>query len=919
MVNGLETPLQGKVKGCCQGCNQGKQHREPFPENEHIAREKLELIVSDIKGPINPKSHGGFRYFLTFQDVSTKKQWVYLLRHKWEAFQVFKDWKAAVELQSSCKVKILRSDQGGEYITSEFRKYLKVCGIKEELTVTDTAQQNGRSERVNRTLMEMARSMTNGAGLGRAFWGEGILTACYLKNRSPHSALEGNMTPEEKWSGFKPSIRHLKVFGCQASVHVLKKNRGAVDPKSEPGIMVGYSPSHKGYRIWMKGSQKVKIARDVIFHEEPLVESNRIGNKVVTLDGQLVDMEDLEDSELPDSEEDMGQESGITTEVYPDSSNIREVEEQSVDRAAENGGEEAQPVQLTEQTPRRSTRAREQPQRLTAERPGQLHLTEGREEGQEEIQVAKAYLVLAEEPINLQAALASKEALKWTAAVNEELESLKENHTWDVVDKPTGKNVVGCKWVFKVKSPQQEGGECRYKARLVAKGYSQKHGIDYHETFAPVIKYQSLRMLMSIATQRQMHIHQMDVRTAFLYGELEEDIYMELPEGYGKEFKEGKALKLRKSLYGLKQSPRCWNSKVHEFMEQQGFKRLATDSAVYTKEKGKTQVILGVYVDDLLIIGEDLQEVQRVKEQLKGKFRMVDFGECSKVLGIRITRNRAEGILRIDQEEYIKGILVRFGMDKCKVSSTPLCPKMKLSVKQGPADNNERARMAEIPYREAIGSLMYLMVSTRPDLAQAVGILSRFLNDPGETHWTEVKRVFRYLQGSRDLGIVYRRTQGATLEGYTDSDWAGDVDDRRSTSAYVMMLGGGAVSWKSKRMSSPALSSTEAEYMAATEASKEVLWIKDFLWELGMGQGTVVVYSDNQSSIKVMRNPVGHGRMKHIELQAYFVRDLIAKKQLEFVYCPTEEMVADSLTKAVPREKILLCNKWMGLEKKEAY
>jgi hypothetical protein len=257
-------------------------------------------------------------------------------------------------------------------------------------------------------------------------------------------------------------------------------------------------------------------------------------------------------------------------------------------------------------------------------------------------------------------------------------------------------------------------------------------------------------------------------------------------------------------------------------------------------------------------------------------------------------------------------------MDKCKVSSTPLCPKMKLSVKQGPADNNERARMAEVPYREAIGSLMYLMVSTRPDLAQAVGILSRFLNDPGETHWTEVKRVFRYLQGSRDLGIVYRRTQGVTLEGYTDSDWAGDVDDRRSTSAYVMMLGGGAVSWKSKRMSSPALSSTEAEFMAATEASKEVLWVKDFLWELGMGQGTVVVYSDNQSSIKVMRNPVGHGRMKHIELQAYFVRDLIAKKQLEFVYCPTEEMVADSLTKAVPREKILLCNKWMGLQKKEA-
>lgn len=295
---------------------------------------------------------------------------------------------------------------------------------------------------------------------------------------------------------------------------------------------------------------------------------------------------------------------------------------------------------------------------------------------------------------------------------------------------------------------------------------------------------------------------------------------------------------------------------------------------------------------------------------------MVDFGECSKVLGIRITRDKAAGTLRMDQEEYIKGIMDRFGMEKCKVSPTPLCPRSKLSVNQGPSDDNERARMAAMPYREAIGSLMYLMVSTRPDLAQAVGILSRFLNDPGEAHWVEVKRVFRYLQGTRDLGLVYSMGQGVILEGYTDSDWAGDVDDRRSTSAYVMLLGKGAVSWKSKRMSSVALSSTEAEYMASTEASKEVLWIKDFLWELGMQQGTVIVYTDNQSSIKVMRNPVGHSRMKHIELQAYFVRDLIVRKQLEFVYCSTEEQVADSLTKAVPQEKVKLCNMWMGLLKK---
>ena len=222
--------------------------------------------------------------------------------------------------------------------------------------------------------------------------------------------------------------------------------------------------------------------------------------------------------------------------------------------------------------------------------------------------------------------------------------------------------------------------------------------------------------------------------------------------------------------------------------------------------------------------------------------------------------------------------------------------------------------MAGVPYREAIGSLMYLMVSTRPDLAAAVGILSRFLNDPGEEHWKAVKRVFRYLKGTEGMGLVYRKVQGVTLEGYTDSDWAGDVDSRKSTGAYVMLIGEGAVSWKSKRQDSVALSSTEAEYMASTQAAKEVLWIKDFMGELGMPQGTVSVFTDNQSSIKAMRNPVGHGRMKHIQLQAYFVRDLIQRGELNFIYCSTDEQVADSLTKAVPREKVQLCNKWMGLQ-----
>jgi hypothetical protein len=301
--------------------------------------------------------------------------------------------------------------------------------------------------------------------------------------------------------------------------------------------------------------------------------------------------------------------------------------------------------------------------------------------------------------------------------------------------------------------------------------------------------------------------------------------------------------------------------------------------------------------------------VKTVKEKLSSRFKMIDFGEVSKILGINVRRDRASGTLTLSQEEYVDGILTRFGMEDCAVSRTPLSTSTKLSEEMSPKTEQERERMSGVPYRAAIGSLMYLMVSTRPDLAAAVGLLSRFLNNPGEEHWMAVKKIFKYLQGTRQMGLTYSRKEEVKLEAYTDSDWAGDVDSRKSTSAYVIMIGGAAVSWKSKRQDSVALSSTEAEYMASTQACKEVLWGKDFLFELGFKQGTVQMLTDNQSSIRVMRNPVGHGRMKHIELQAYFVRDLIERGDVDFSYCSTDVQVADSLTKAVPREKVESCNR----------
>jgi hypothetical protein len=818
---------------------------------------------------------------------------VYLLKHKHEAFSHFKYWKAHAERHGECKIKTLRSDQGGEYTSAQFQNYLKDCGIKQEFTVARTPQQNGRAERLNRTLMDMSRAMTNGAGLDKKFWGEGVLTSAYLKNRSPHSSLEGAITPEEAWSGHKPSIRHLRVFGCKVGVHIPQELRGTVDAKSWNGIHVGYSSSHQGYRIWNPSERKVVVSRDVIFHEASVLSRNRSdesddeGGLHMEKSALIKEIEDVQPEEpsLITSEEaqgpTLGEEPGESQE----------------------SGVDAQPIVLKER--RSSARKSKEPERLSASKLGHLEVAEGN--------IAMAYVVLEEEPATFEDAIGGNNAKKWRAAIDEELKSLMENNTWEICNKPAGRSIIGCKWIFKLKSPQVQGGEPRFKARLVAKGYSQKQGIDYHETFAPVIKYQSLRLILSIATERNMAVHQMDVKTAFLYGELDEEIFMEIPQGV-KGAAEGQVLRLKRSLYGLKQSPRCWNRRMNDYLEDQKFCRLKTDSAVYTRGVGKEQVILGVYVDDLVIMSENLEEVVKVKETLNKEFKMVDFGEVSKVLGIRILRDIERGTLSLDQSEYVEQIIGSFDMASAKELPTPLSNTEKFTVEMCPSTEEEVAAMRGIPYREAIGSLMYLMVSTRPDLAAAVGILSRFLANPGPEHWKGVKRIFRYLQGTKTFGLVFQRTGQVCLEGFTDSDWAGDLDNRRSTSAYVMLVGKGAVSWKSKRQESVALSSTEAEFMASTAACKEVMWMKDFLGELGFQQGTVRMFSDNQSSIKVMKNPVGHSRMKHIELQAYYVRDLIERGEVAFEYCSTDLQVADSLTKGVPREKVQLCNKLMGLK-----
>jgi len=466
-------------------------------------------------------------------------------------------------------------------------------------------------------------------------------------------------------------------------------------------------------------------------------------------------------------------------------------------------------------------------------------------------------------------------------------------------------NVVGCKWVFKKKVGTQGNQGVQYKARLVAKGYSQKEGIDFHDVFAPVVRHTSIRVLLAIVAACDLELEQMDVKTAFLHGNLEEDIWMEQPPGFAVKNRSDMVCKLNKSLYGLKQSPRQWYKRFDSFITSVGFHRSNFDSCVYVKPLfDNTYVYLLLYVDDILIAAKNIDLIQELKDTLKSEFEMKDLGPAGKILGMEIQRDRTSGKLFLNQSKYIEKILSRFGMASCKAISTPYDRNLRLSSAMCPQSDAEKLDMQRVPYAQAVGSLMYAMVCTRPDLAYPLSVVSRFMSNPGREHWKAVKRIFRYLKGTQEIGLMYGADQVCDMAGYTDSDFAGDIDKRRSLSGYVFTFAGSVVSWKSTLQPTVSLSTTEAEYVAMTEAAKEGIWLKGLLGDLGWHIDKADIYCDSLSAICLAKDNVFHDRTKHIDVKFHFLRN---EDRIKILKICTKENPADMFTKGVVESKFKHC------------
>jgi hypothetical protein len=512
------------------------------------------------------------------------------------------------------------------------------------------------------------------------------------------------------------------------------------------------------------------------------------------------------------------------------------------------------------------------------------------------------------DPRSFEEAMRGSDAGKWKEAMKREMESFEEKKVFRVEklgNLPKAVNIVDGKWVFKVKY-NPDGSVERYKARYVARGFTQQYGIDYEDTFAPVSKLQTVRTMIAVAASKKMKMMQKDVTTAFLNGILKELIVMKPPEGFICESDE--VWVLEKTIYGLKQSAHEWNEEVDGGMKKLGFTQTTEDPTLYIRYMEGRLLIVTIYVDDVIFAGERMDDLKWFDVEFGKLYKTTAAKRLNWVLGIEVLEGE-EGDITLTQRRYILDMLEDFGMSECQGVSTPMDQKTRLGNHQSPQTREEKEYMKDKPYRRLVGKLMYAANATRPDISYSVSVLSRFNGDPGITHWKAGLRVLQYLKETWNMGLRYKLgndEEKPKMVGYTDSDWAGEVDESRSQGGYVFLVNGGVVSWRSKRQSSVALSSTEAEYVALVECGREARWMKEMLKNFGRGyemEGPILILIDNQSAMVLGEKKMVTEQTKHIRMRCNWIREAIERKELMLEYCRTEMMMADVLTKGLGRAK----------------
>jgi transposase InsO family protein len=950
----------------CTACVQGRATRTSFGhrglDRGSKPGECLHMDTYQIK--VERDGQMVTEHGLAMTDMHSGYLWHARLQRKDEVASRVIQLVVQAETQFGCSVKRIFADGGSEFINQTLKAFCVKHGKQLHWTPARTQQLNGAAERSVRTFKDHERMMIHHAGAPMRLWSWAATHAAYVWNRTHISAGTG-VTPYEAMRKKKPSVKHLSaVWGCDAYVHVPREQRSALAPKAEPCIYVGHCEEQNAANVLLLSTKQIICSRDVTYRSD----SFTFMHAIQLGDDGVRDAIEFSDAEL--SAEHDGISSSLPAqgghEVDPSAAHGAAAEpaewvvESIVAERKRNGRSEykvhwadygsdedtwepeaevsklaAMDAWLAQKPqPRRSARNAGEPASVVVdddERPDaedeepQVHMAmcalrhlqlpeEQPQQAMLKSAVAAAIASLEQRtPQTYRQAMASPDAQKWKAGLQKEFQSCMNQKVWTVMRRdqlPKGSNVLPCKVVFKLKV-DEHGHIVEYKARFTPKGFRQKHGVDFFDTYARTGQYKTLRGVLSLTAKWDHELAQFDVPTAFLNADVDEEIFMELPEGFEQP---GMVCKLHKSLYGLKQAPRNWDRLVHAFITgDMGFKATVSDPSLYFKRSRSGRLMLIFrFVDDMQgsYHAEDAAEFQESVALLQQRFNIKKLNTATWMLGMRIRRDRKARTITLDQELYVSSALEKYGLQQCRAVSTPEAVGAAHDANPSldvPADRQR--------YMEITGTVMYAAISTRPDITHSVHYLASHMQAPTLRHMQAAERVLRYLSGTKELGMVFGSRNGSMVGdsrgrraqvqvdvcAFADADWANDKGDRKSVSGWVAKLNGDPISWSSKKQRVVALSTCEAELYAEAAAIQEVLWLRGLMEELGLNTQTgSIVYGDNQSTLAVSHNGVKGERTKHVDVKYHFVTETVERGDVQLRWVPTAQQQADIFTKALP-------------------
>ncbi|KAI7952262.1 hypothetical protein MJO29_007893 [Puccinia striiformis f. sp. tritici] len=832
--------------------------RKSFKSHFDETIEPLEVVHGDLVGPISPSSNGGAKYFLTLVDQHTGYINVTILKEKSDTPEAISQFKTFYEKQTGKSIKKLITDGGGEFCNKTLSNILEESGVQHNISPPYTPQQNGIAERANRTILNMTRCILLQSNLASEWWAEAVKTACATTNCLP-TLSKGRKSPVELMFGRKPNIAVFRPFGCK--VWALKPeiyHERKFDSLAWEGILVGYANDYSTYKILRSDTKQLVNSKHVYFEENifpgcsALRKSNDNLQNVNNINNSLIFHQPT---------------------VWNDSVSTAEGEE------------------------RLSQELFEEEVHLEKELVEQSRIITSKVDESNILNYSRRTAMMTVTPKTHGQAMKGDETDEWKKAEEKEYQNMKNHDAWTVRLRKAFDSPIASTWAFR-KKLGSNNEVVEFKARICAQGFRQTFGFDYHAKYAPTGKPSSLRLLLSFAVNHDLKIHQLDVRSAFLTCPLEDDVTLLPPPGY--EGPKGTVFELKKAVYGLRQAPLVWYKRLSNFLKSIGFSISVSDPCVFwrTEQENKPKTWIYAHVDDLVIVSKDPLVF---KAEIEKEFAIKYMGDAEFLLGMNIMRGKDS--ITINQLQYVERKLLEFNLQNEHRASCPLDPKGKM--RKATEKDQEALKKLGYNYRSIVGSLNYLALLTRPDISYAVSALSQFLESPGLSHYNSAIQVFRYISGTREIGLTFKKQDVSELKAYVDADWGNCLDTRRSVTGYIAMTGNHLLSWKSTKQDTVSLSSAEAEYKALSDLSREMVWISSLVNEVKTLDSSheINIYVENKAAIDLANSETAQNgfRTKHMDIRLHFVREHVQSKLLKLKYIKSNENPADFLTKPVGR------------------